>query len=461
MALSIPTDIIDRLRGTVAGRVIDPQDPDYDSLRGGVYGPGLPATAIVQPADASDVSRVVALAAEHDIELAVRGGGHSVAQHSATDGGILLDMSSLKRLEIDATNRTAWADAGLRAGEVTTAAAEHGLAIGFGDTGSVGIGGITLGGGVGYLVRKHGLTIDSLLGVEIVTAEGQIRLVDAERDSDLFWAIRGGGGNFGVVTRFHYRLVELPGIVGGMLLLPATADVIAGFMAAAEAAPDELSAIVNVMQAPPMPFLPEERHGELVVMAMMAFAGPEDEATAVLAPFRALAEPIADFLKPISYAEMFGEEGGPEGEHPVAVSRTLFTNRIDRGTAQLVIDRLNAHVATSDAMMSVAQLRVLGGAYARVPVDATAFAHRSSRIMVNVAALFPAAADPSVHEAFVIDLAAALDQGDAGHYVNFIGPEGADDPRLGYPDATWQRLVAVKRRYDPTNLFHRNHNVAP
>ena len=461
MALSSPTEIIDRLRSVVEGRVVVPQDPDYDALRACVYGPGLPAAAIVQPVDATDVSRVVGLAAEHDLELAVRGGGHSVAQLSSTQGGVLLDMRTLKEIQIDAGARTAWAEAGLTAGEVTVAAAAHGLAIGFGDTGSVGIAGLTLGGGVGYLVRKHGLTIDSLLGVEIVTADGQIRLVDAERDPDLFWAIRGGGGNFGVVTRFHYRLVELPGIVGGMLMLPATADVIAGFMTAADGAPDELSAIVMVMQAPPMPFLPPEQHGELVVMAMMAFAGPEAEATAVLAPFRALAEPLADFLKPIGYADMFQEEGGSEGEHPVAASRTLFTNRIDHDTAQLIIDRLNAHVAATDAVMSVAQLRVLGGAYARVPAHATAYAHRSSRIMVNVAALFPPASDPSVHDAFAANLAAALDQGDAGQYVNFIGPEGGSAPHSAYPDATRQRLAEVKRRYDPTNLFHRNHNVAP
>ncbi|MEO8246618.1 MAG: FAD-binding oxidoreductase [Chloroflexota bacterium] len=461
MALSPSTEIIGRLRSVVGGHVIDPQDPGYDALCAGVYGPGLRAAAIVQPADATDVSRVVALAADHDVELAVRGGGHSVAQLSSTQGGILLDMSSLKHIEVDAASHAAWAEAGLTAGEVTAAVAEHGLAIGFGDTGSVGIGGITLGGGVGYLVRKHGLTIDSLLGVEIVTADGQIRLVDAERDSDLFWAIRGGGGNFGIVTRFRYRLVELPSIVGGMLLLPATPDVIAGFMAAAGAAPEELSAIVNVMQAPPMPFLPPERVGELVVMAMIVFAGPDDEGERALAPFRALADPIADFVKPMRYPEMFQEEGGFEGEKPVAVSRTMFMNEVDRSTAQLIIDRLNAHVATTDAMMSVAQLRVLGGAMAGVPVGATAFAHRSSRIMVNVAALFPAGADSSVHDAFVIKLAAALHQGDDGHYVNFIGPEGEDDPRLGYPEATWNRLVEVKRRYDPANLFHRNHNVAP
>src|SRR5207249_1226912 len=218
---------------------------------------------IVQVADANEVARVVKLARETELELAVRGGGHSVAGHSVSEGGIVLDLRAMKALDIDAAARTAWAESGLTAREVSVAAAEHGLAIGFGDTGSVGIGGITLGGGVGYLVRKHGLTIDSLLAADIVTADGQLHRVDADHEPDLFWAIRGGGGNFGVATRFRYRLRELPGIVGGILVLPATAETVAGFIAAAEAAPDELSTIADVMNCPPMPFVAEEHHGEV------------------------------------------------------------------------------------------------------------------------------------------------------------------------------------------------------
>jgi FAD/FMN-containing dehydrogenase len=459
---STSTDVARILRTTISGRVVTADDPEYDDVRASVYGPGLPAVAIVQPADAADVSRAVVVAAEHDLEIAVRSGGHSAAMHSSTDGGILLDMSSMKSIEIDPVARTAWAETGLTAGEVTLAAGAHGLAVGFGDTASVGIGGITLGGGIGYLVRKHGLTIDSLLAAEIVTADGQIRQIDAERDPDLFWAIRGGGGNFGVVTRFKYRLVDLPQVVGGILVLPATPEVIAGFMSAAEAAPDDVSAIANVMLCPPMPFVPEDKHGSLVVLVLMAHAGPAEEAEEALAPFRALAEPIADLLRPITYPEMYPpEEGGPPGEHPAFVTRTMFADHIDRDDAQLIVERIEEHMASTDAVMGAAQLRVLGGAMARVPVDATAFAHRASRILVNLAVMYPAGGDAAVHDAWVADMADALHQGDDGHYVNFVGPEGADNPRMAYPQATWDRLVEVKRRYDPTNLFRRNHNVAP
>ena len=229
----------------------------------------------MRPANADDVAHVVTIARETGLPLAVRCGGHSGAGHSVVDGGIVLDLRDLKALDFDVDARTAWAGAGLTAGEYTTAAAEHGLATGFGDTGSVGLGGITLGGGVGYLVRKHGLTIDSLLAADIVTADAELLRVDAEHHPDLFWAIRGGGGNFGVATRFQYRLHPVESIVGGMLILPATADTIAGFIAAAEAAPEELSTIANVMPCPPMPFVPEQQHGKLVIFALMAYAGDD------------------------------------------------------------------------------------------------------------------------------------------------------------------------------------------
>jgi FAD/FMN-containing dehydrogenase len=378
-----------------------------------------------------------------------------MAGHSATEGGILLDLSPMKGLEIDAAGRTAWAEAGLTAGEYTAAAAAHGLATGFGDTGSVGIGGITLGGGVGYLVRKHGLTIDDLLAAEVVTADGQLLHVDAESHPDLFWALRGGGGNFGVVTRFKYRLHELSAVVGGMLLLPATPEVIAGFVAAAEAAPEELSTIANVMKAPPMPFLPAEAHGKLVVIAMLVYAGPADAGERAIAPFRALAAPLADMVRPMPYAEIYPPEEG--GYHPVATGRTMFVDSIGLPAAQTIVERL----AASTAMMAVTQLRVLGGAMARVPADATAFAHRGSRIMVNVAAMYGRPEEAALHEPWVAGLAAALRQGDGGAYVNFLGDEGEARVRAAYPGATWERLAAIKGRYDPTNLFRLNHNIPP
>lgn len=457
MPSSITTSLpIPQLRAELTGRVIAPDDADYEDART-VFPGGIdrrPAV-IVRVANATDVARVVALARETGLELAVRSGGHSNAGHCTTDGGVVLDLRDMKALDVDVDGRTAWAETGLTAVEFSAAVAAHGLAIGFGDTGSVGIGGITLGGGVGYLVRKFGLTIDGLLAAEIVTADGQLLHVDDQTNPDLFWAIRGGGGNFGVATRFKFRLHQLDSIVGGMLVLPATAEGIAGFIAAAEAAPDELSTIANVMPAPPMPFLPDEVHGQLVILGLLAYAGEAEAGERAIAPFRALAEPIADLVRPMPYPEIFPPDD--ESYHPFAVARTMFVDAVDLRVAETILAFLNA----SDASMRVAQLRVLGGTMARVPVDATAFAHRGSRIMVNVAAFYEGLEDQVLREAWVAEFAATLRQSDAGAYVNFLGNEGEARIRAAYPGSTWDRLAAIKARYDPTNLFRLNQNIPP
>jgi FAD/FMN-containing dehydrogenase len=445
-----------QLADELKGHVIEPDDPDYDEARTVFYGTvdRRPA-AIVKVADATDVARVIAYAREGGLELAVRSGGHSVAGHGVTDGGIVLDLSDMRALEIDAERRTAWAETGLTAGEYTYAAARHGLATGFGDTGSVGIGGITLGGGVGFLVRKHGLTIDDLLAAEVVTADGELLYADAESHPDLFWAIRGGGGNFGVATRFKFRLHPVDGFVGGIIFLPATPDVIASFVAQAHAAPEELSTIANVMAAPPLPFVPPEVHGKLVVMGMVAYAGDVEDGERAIAPFRALATPIADMIRPMSYPEMYPPE--EEEYRPVAVARTMFVDGVDRAAAGTILD----HIRASSAMMAVTQIRVLGGAVARVPADATAYAHRGSRIMVNVAALYQLPAERPAHEAWVKGLAGELLQDDHGAYVGFLADEGEERVRAAYPGPTWDRLRQVKRRYDPDNLFALNQNIPP
>jgi FAD/FMN-containing dehydrogenase len=456
LELNLASPSTSDLRALFNGRVIAPDDSRYEQARTVFYG-GIdrrPA-AIVRVADASDVSRLVLLARENGFELAVRSGGHSTAGHSVTEGGIVLDLSAMKDLQINVQDHTAWAETGLTAGEYTSAAGAHGLATGFGDTGSVGIGGLTLGGGVGYLVRKYGLTVDSLLAAEVVTADGQLLCVDAEKHPDLFWAIRGGGGNFGVATHFQFQLHEVDSVVGGLLILEATPDVIAAFIAEAEAAPDELSTIANIMLAPPMPFLPEEVHGKLIIFAMLVYAGDVATGERVLAPFRKLAKPLADMLKPMAYPEIYQPE--QEGYHPVAAARTMFVDTIDRSTAQTILDHLQA----STGSMAVAQLRVLGGAMARVPLDATAFAHRKSRIMVNLAALYEKPEEKETHEAWVSNFAAAIRQGDRGAYVNFLGDVDQAQIRAAYPGGTWERLAAIKQRYDPTNLFRLNQNIPP
>jgi FAD/FMN-containing dehydrogenase len=449
------TSPVRELRQLLKGPVIAPGDDGYDEARAVFYGghDRRPAS-IARVADATDVATVIRFARSSGLELAIRSGGHSVAGHGVSDG-IVIDLSGMKAIDVDAKERTAWAETGLTAAEFTNAPAPHGLGVGFGDTGSVGIGGLTLGGGVGYLVRKHGLTIDDLLAAEITTAEGDLLHVDEDSHPDLFWAIRGGGGNVGVAMRFRFRLHELETVVGGMLMLPATPEIIEAFVAEAAAAPEELSTIANVMPAPPLPFVPEEWRGRLVIVALMCYAGQAEAGEKALAPFRALAEPVVDMLRTIPYPEIYPPELA--GPRPTAVMRTTFVDAIDHAAAETIVERLGA----STAQTPITQIRVLGGAMARVPNEATAFAHRDRRFMVTVVALDEEPAERPTHEAWAGGLAQALQRGPAGAYVNFLGDEGTDRVREAYPGTTWDRLAQIKDRYDPTNLFRLNQNVRP
>ncbi len=448
---------IDDLTRRVRGRVVTPADADYDAIRQVVSGEfDRRPIAIVRVQDSQDVASAVSFARESGIPFAVRCGGHSGAGHSAIDDGLVIDVRDLRSLEIDPVARTAWAGSGLTAGEYSVAAGVHGLATGFGDTGSVGIGGITLGGGIGYLARKHGMTVDSLLAAEVVTADGQILEVDETSHPDLFWAIRGGGGNFGIATRFKFRLVDVGEFVGGMLLLPATPEVIAGFVAEAAAAPEALTTIANVMPCPPMPFVPEDKHGSLSVLAFMAWAGDVTEGQGVLDRFRSLATPLADMTQPMPYHQIYPPEEGAGDYHPTAIAKNFFVHSIDRAAAATIVERLEA----SDAAMRVAQIRVLGGAMARVPADATAFAHRTLPIMVTMAAFYEGPDDRSAKQAWVDGLVDELRDGEDAVYVNFLGNE-PERIRAAYPGSTWDRLAAVKARYDPDNLFRSNQNIMP
>jgi FAD/FMN-containing dehydrogenase len=459
-------DAITRLRAEIDGTVLQPGDDGYEAARVISYG-GMdrhPA-AIVQVAGVEDIRRALTLVRETGAELAVRSGGHSGAGYSTTEGGLVIDLRKLRAIEIDPATKTAWVETGLTAVDVAKASGEHGLALGFGDTGSVGVGGITTGGGIGYLVRKHGLTIDSVLAADVVTADGELLRADPTTNPDLFWAIRGGGGNFGIVTRFLFQLADVPRTVGGMLFLPATAEIIERWVQLADEAPEELSGIANAMPCPPMPMIAEEWHGKLVLFCIMCYAGDTAAGEEAFRPFRDLSklagmdEPIADLVKPQAYAEMFPPEEGDY--HPLAVGLNLLIDRLERPTAETIM----AHLEDSDAGMRAVQIRVMGGAMARVPWDATAFAHRSRKLLVNVACFYEGDADKPVRQAWVDETGAAIRRTagatDSCAYVNFVNDEGPERIHDIYPDATYRRLAEIKRRYDPGNLFRLNHNVPP
>jgi FAD/FMN-containing dehydrogenase len=455
---TIGNHISTTLRAGLNGKVIDAGDARYDDVRR-VFFTGFdrrPA-AIVRVTDAADVSRVVGLARETGAELAVRGGGHSRAGHGTSEGGIVIDLSAMRAVELDPSARTAWAQTGVTAGDYTAQTSVHGLTTGLGDTPSVGLGGITLGGGMGYLVRKTGLAIDDVLAADVVTADGELARADEGSHPELFWALRGGGGNFGVVTRLKLRLHAIDQVLGGMLLLPASPDVIAGLVAAADAADEDLSLIANILKAPPLPFIPAEQHGQPMVMIQLVYAGDAEAGAGAIAPIRALATPLADMVRPIRYPEMYA--AAAEGPAPAyAAGTNILVDDLSTGSAETIL----AHLETATAAIAAVQVRVLGGAMARVADDATAFGHRGARLMVNIAAMDTRAETRPEHEAWAAELATALADGSPERaYLGFVGDEGEDGVRRAYPPATLERLARAKRRYDPDNLFHQTLNVVP
>ena len=452
---SQPADL-SALGRALRGRLVEAGDPSFDDDRQ-VWNLAHAAEplAIVRAADARDVATAVGFARRNGIEIAVRSGGHSLAGHSTGDGVLVIDLRDLRGLHIDPDARFAWAGAGLTAGEYTSAVAEHGLATPFGDTGSVGLGGITLGGGIGWLARKHGLTIDSLLAVEIVLASGQIVNASETENADLFWAIRGGGGNFGIVTRFCYRLHPVDQILGGALVLPPTRDVLRSLVPIAAAAPDELTTIGMIMPAPPHPAMPEEHHGRMSLVLMFVYAGDPDAGRAAIAPFMAVAEPYGVLASPMPYPGIYDMTAGGAERH-ASTTRSVFLDTLD----DAAVDALMTAIDTIPAG-SMIQLRVFGGAMSRVPVAATAFAHRTAAVQVSVMSAFVSEASAPAAVSWNRGVFAALEPRSTGVYANFLEDEGEARIRAAYPSGAYERLAEIKRRYDPSNVFHRNQNIAP
>lgn len=453
MARSI--QVLDTLRRHVDGELITPdQDEQYELARlveAGIA--DLRPSAIVQAASVADVQAVVAVARDSGTELAVRGHGHSAAGHGTVENGIVLDMSALSPLEIDPRSRTARVGAGLSAGALTQETGRHGLAVPLGDTTAVGVAGITLGGGVGPLARTYGMAIDSLLGAELVTADGRVRTVDADHDPDLFWAIRGGGGNFGVATSLTFRLHDVARTVGGTLVLPAEPAVLASLLAEAHAAPRERTTILMIWRCPPLPVMPTELHGRLVVFAHLVHVGSEG-AERALAPFRRLGPPLADLITEAPYAGMLASQEIPRLTSEV---RTQFFDHVDEDVAAAMIDG----VASAPTPMSMLQLRVLGGAVGDVPDEATAYGFRDRTMVSYLACAYEGAEQQRPTAAWADRVVASLDQGLDGAFLNFLGPADPATVASAYPAPTWQRLRRIKATYDPGNVFRRNHNIPP
>lgn len=446
------------LRERLEGQVLTADHAAYEQARTTVsLRNDRRPSAIVQALCPDDVAAAVRFAHERELLLAVRSGGHSIALQSVVDDALVVDLSLMKRIEIDPTTQTARVEPGATSGDLAWPAHAHGLALSTGDTQSVGMGGLTTGGGIGYLVRKHGLTIDNLLSARVVTADGQIVTASPTEHPDLFWAIRGGGGNMGVVVEFTYRLAPVSHILGGVLVLPASREVIRGYLDYSIAAPDELTTLADLTKAPPAPFIPQEWVGRPVLMVLTAWSGSLEDGERALAPLRALAEPVADVVSWMPYPSIYEFTAHLAEPHGASI-RMMFADDL----SDEAIDAMLLAAESGTAPANLVHLRGLGGAFGRVPTDATAFAHRDRRYFVAIIAVWlDAADDPDPHEQWTIALWERLRSEGRGVYVNFLEDEGADRVRDAYPARTFERLAAIKRRYDPDNLFRLNQNVPP
>ena len=447
------------LEMSLRGELILPGDAEFEAARAiwnGAYD-HHPAV-IVRCADTADVIAAVTFAREQNMVLSVRSGGHSVVGYGSNDDGIVIDLSGMKAISIDPAQRSARIEAGLTWNDVANALQPYGLALTSGDTGTVGVGGLLTGGGIGWMVRKYGLTIDRLRAVEVVTAEGELLRASADEHADLFWGLRGGGGNFGIATAFEVNLHPAGIVLGGAVFyeLSEAEAILKEYARYALNAPDELTSMALLMAAPPAPFIPPAKQGKPVVAIFLCYSGDLAEGGRVIAPLRTLGTVVADVISPIPYPVMFAftEEASMRG-FPQYV-RSLFARMLSDEIVQTIVTEASS-VISPETMM---QIRILGGAMSRVPTEATAFAHRDKQALISV---FDTTFQPDSdeHLARAERLWQALQPYSEGVYVNFLADEGEQRIHEAYPAATYERLVALKNRYDPTNLFHLNQNIKP
>jgi FAD/FMN-containing dehydrogenase len=445
------------------GHVIRPGDDEYDQARR-VWNGAIdrhPAF-IARCATAGQVAAAVRVGVRHGLPIAVRGGGHSIPGLSVCEGGLVIDLSAMKQMDIDRASRRARVGPGVLWRELDAATCEDGLAVPGGEISDTGVAGLTLGGGIGWLSRRYGLACDNLLAAELVTADGSIRQVDASRDPDLLWGLRGGGGNFGVVTRFTFALNPVPvPMFAGMVLHPLSRarEALRVFLDLAAAAPDELGLNAALLTAPPAPFVPPELHGRLVIGLAAAHTGDLGDGAAAVRPLREFARPAADLFGPMPYPvlQSLFDDGVPPGQS--AYARSEWLGPLDDAG----IDALVTAAEVKTSPMSQVLLRIMGGAIARVPAGATAFRYRDAAAMLTLAAMWPDPADPGqVHRDWTRAAWTAMRPWSAGGgYVNHLCDEGPERVREAYGAATWDRLVALKRRHDPGNVFALNQNIPP
>ncbi len=451
------------LRGEgFSGKTLLPEDPGYDLARRVWNGTidRRPAI-IVRPFTTADVAATIALARRRELPLAVRGGGHSIPGHSMCDDGIVIDLAEIRSVRVDADARRARVGGGALLGDLDRATQAHGFAVPAGQVSHTGVGGLTLGGGIGYLMRRFGLTIDSLCTAEVVTADGDVVRASSESHPDLFWALRGGGGNFGVVTEFEFALHPVgPIVTAGVLVYPfaRAGEVLRASRELMRTAPDDLSIHEILITVPAHPPFPPELHGTKAVFLVPLHVGGEDAARADLAPLRELG-PAFDLVGPMPYVAL---QSMIDGDNRAGLGHYSRSHWL-AGYEDALIDTLVEQFAHAQSPLAHVITARMGGAVERVSADATAFRHRSASNLLWIIGYWPDPQnDPTPHRAWVESVfEAATPFATGGVYVNGLEDEGPERVRAAYGDATFARLRRVKRAWDPDNVFRHNQNIPP
>jgi len=457
----LDTETVGRFAAGIRGIVLTPDSDGYEASRT-IWNamidrkPGL----IVECAGAADVARAVRFAREHNLLVSVRSGGHNIAGSAVCDGGMMISLARMKSIRVDPKARRAWVEPGNTLGDVDKETQAYALALPVGINSTTGIAGLTLGGGFGWLSRRHGLTIDNLISADVVTADGQLARASAEENPDLFWGIRGGGGNFGIVTAFEFALHPMgPDVLSGLIVHPisAAADVLRQYRQFCAAAPDEVTVWVVMRKAPPLPFLPPEVHGTEVLVLAALYAGPMGDGEKALAPLRAIGQPIADVISPHPFT------GFQAAFDPLLTpgARNYWKSHDFLALDDGLLDTLLEYVGTLPDPQCEIFIAQMGGATSRVPTDDTAYRHRDANFVMNVHGRW----NDAKHDARCIEwcrslFEAASPYATGGVYVNFMTEDETDRVQAAY-GASYQRMVELKRKYDPTNLFHLNQNIRP
>jgi FAD/FMN-containing dehydrogenase len=456
--MSKPT--IEQLRARVSGTVVAPSDDGYDEARR-VYNAMIdrrPAV-IIRCTNAADVSAAVDFARENGLALAIRGGGHSVPGFGTVDDGVVADLSGMRAVTVDPATRTARAEGGATWGEFNEATAAFGLATTGGIISTTGVAGLTLGGGIGYLARGFGLSCDNLVSAEIVTADGKMVTASENEHADLFWAIRGGGGNFGVATALEFKVHPVKEIYGGPMFfaMKDAEAVLRYYRDFIAVAPEQFGGFPAFQIAPPLPFIPENRHGETFLAFIACWAGPVDEGERVLKPLHDVAEVVAEHVGPMPYAAL---NGAFDALVPAGLQHYWKANFVKELTDDAIAAHL-VHGPRVPAVNSTVHIYPINGACNRVAADATAFAYRDATFATVIAGMWPDPTQNDANIAWVRDYyAATAPLSEEGGYINFMAGDDQDRIKANYR-GNYPRLVDVKRRYDADNLFRVNQNIKP